>query len=104
MAAGRSGSGLCLLVLACFGVRRGVSFNLDVDKPSVYSGPEGSYFGFSVDFFKPKNNQKSDVLIGAPRANSSSGLSSSSVVERGAVFSCPWKNSAACQQLLFDDT
>ncbi|XP_078142361.1 integrin alpha-V [Centroberyx gerrardi] len=103
MAAGQRGSGLCLLVLACLCVRRGVSFNLDVDKPSVYSGPEGSYFGFSVDFFKPKNNQKSDVLIGAPRANSSS-LSSSSVVERGAVFSCPWKNSAACQQLLFDDT
>ena len=29
------------------------SFNLDVEKPSVFSGPQGSYFGFSVDFFKP---------------------------------------------------
>ncbi|TMS06793.1 Integrin alpha-V, partial [Larimichthys crocea] len=42
----------------------------------------------------------SDVLIGAPRANTSSG----SVVERGAVYSCPWKNSAACQTLDFDSS
>uniref|UniRef100_A0A8C6SCI3 Integrin, alpha V n=1 Tax=Neogobius melanostomus TaxID=47308 RepID=A0A8C6SCI3_9GOBI len=70
------------------------SFNLDVDKPSVFSGPQGSYFGFSVDFFK------SDVLIGAPRANTSD---PSNVVERGAVYTCPWK-SASCQQIQFDNT
>lgn len=52
--AGRTPLGL--LVLLCF--HRCGSFNLDVDKPSVYSGPEGSYFGFSVDFFMPPNNQK----------------------------------------------
>lgn len=75
------------------------SFNLDVDKPSVFSGPQGSYFGFSVDFFKP-SSIKADVLIGAPRANTSD---PSSVVERGAVYTCPW-NSASCQQLQFDDT
>ncbi|KAJ3592466.1 hypothetical protein NHX12_007593 [Muraenolepis orangiensis] len=79
------------------------SFNLDVENPAVFSGPEGSYFGFSVDFFKTANNQKSDVLIGAPRANST-GSPSSSVVERGAVYSCPWGSSAACQQLQFDVT
>ncbi|XP_076013991.1 integrin alpha-V [Genypterus blacodes] len=95
-------AGRLLALLLCVSVQRGGAFNLDTDKPSVFSGPERSYFGFSVDFFKPQNDQKSDVLIGAPRANSSS--SSSSVVERGAVFSCPWKNSAACQQLEFDDT
>uniref|UniRef100_A0AAQ5X5F2 Integrin alpha-2 domain-containing protein n=1 Tax=Amphiprion ocellaris TaxID=80972 RepID=A0AAQ5X5F2_AMPOC len=76
------------------------SFNLDVDKPSVFSGPEGSYFGFSVDFFKPQDNQRSDVLIGAPRAN----ISSSNVVERGAVYSCPWRASSSCQMLQFDNT
>uniref|UniRef100_H2MGH4 Integrin, alpha V n=1 Tax=Oryzias latipes TaxID=8090 RepID=H2MGH4_ORYLA len=70
------------------------SFNLDVDKPSVYEGSERSYFGFSVDFFK------SDVLVGAPRANTSS---SSSVVERGAVFSCPW-NSKDCKEVPFDSS
>uniref|UniRef100_A0A4W6EQI5 Integrin, alpha V n=1 Tax=Lates calcarifer TaxID=8187 RepID=A0A4W6EQI5_LATCA len=93
MAGGRSALGL--LVLLCAHFPRCGSFNLDVDKPSVYSGPEGSYFGFSVDFFKP-----SDVLIGAPRANTSS---SSSVVERGAVYSCPWRSSS-CQQLQFDNS
>ncbi|XP_056244806.1 integrin alpha-V [Seriola aureovittata] len=99
MAGGRSALGL--LVLVCVHFHRCGSFNLDVDKPSVYSGPEGSYFGFSVDFFKPSNLQKSDVLIGAPRANTSA---PSSVVERGAVYSCPWKSASACQQLLFDSS
>ncbi|XP_013875215.1 integrin alpha-V [Austrofundulus limnaeus] len=90
-----------LLVLLCLGFHRCGSFNLDVDKPFVYSGPERSYFGFSVDFFKSSNNLNSDILIGAPRANTSS---SSGVVERGAVFSCPWSSSSSCQQLLFDDS
>uniref|UniRef100_UPI0037E95F66 integrin alpha-V n=1 Tax=Semicossyphus pulcher TaxID=241346 RepID=UPI0037E95F66 len=97
MAGGRAA--LRLLVLLCSLFGRSGSFNLDVDKPSVFSGPDGSYFGFSVDFFKTSNNQKSDVLIGAPRANSST---PSSVVERGAVYSCPWTASSACQQLQFD--
>jgi hypothetical protein len=29
------------------------AFNLDVNSPAEYSGPEGSYFGFAVDFFVP---------------------------------------------------
>uniref|UniRef100_A0A3Q2CKM6 Integrin, alpha V n=1 Tax=Cyprinodon variegatus TaxID=28743 RepID=A0A3Q2CKM6_CYPVA len=99
MAAGRTAVGL--LFLACWSFHSGASFNLDVDKPFVYSGPERSYFGFSVDFFKSPTNLKSDVLIGAPRANTSS---SSSVVERGAVYSCPWRSSSSCQQLQFDNT
>ncbi|XP_028248840.1 integrin alpha-V [Parambassis ranga] len=99
MAVGQTAVGL--LVLACLHFHGGDSFNLDVDKPSVYTGPSGSYFGFSVDFFKPPNSQSSDVLIGAPRANTSS---PSSVVERGAVYSCPWTSSSACQQLQFDNT
>uniref|UniRef100_A0A672IM28 Uncharacterized protein n=1 Tax=Salarias fasciatus TaxID=181472 RepID=A0A672IM28_SALFA len=82
-----------LLVLLCVLWHRGGAFNLDADQPLVYSGPPGSYFGFSVDFFKA-----SDVLIGAPRANTSAGA----VLERGAVYSCPWRSSAACRQLQFD--
>lgn len=31
------------------------AFNLDIAKPIVYSGPPDSYFGFSVDFFRPDN-------------------------------------------------
>lgn len=99
MAGGRTVPGLVVLMWIHF--HRCGSFNLDVDKPSVFSGPQGSYFGFSVDFFKPPNNQKSDVLIGAPRDNASS---SGSIVERGAVYSCPWGSASSCQQLQFDNT
>ena len=55
MAGGRAAVGLWVVLLL---VQRCGAFNLDVDSPSVYSGPQGSYFGFSVDFFKPSNNQK----------------------------------------------
>uniref|UniRef100_A0A8C5H9M3 Integrin alpha-2 domain-containing protein n=1 Tax=Gouania willdenowi TaxID=441366 RepID=A0A8C5H9M3_GOUWI len=89
-----------MLVLVGLLFHRSASFNLDVDKPLVYSGPEGSYFGFSVDFFKSSTGQRSNVLIGAPRANASS---SASIVERGAVYSCPWRSASGCQQLVFDD-
>lgn len=27
------------------------AFNLDVETPSVYSGANGSYFGYAVDFY-----------------------------------------------------
>uniref|UniRef100_A0A672IL85 Uncharacterized protein n=1 Tax=Salarias fasciatus TaxID=181472 RepID=A0A672IL85_SALFA len=96
MAGGPSPPGL--LVLLCVLWHRGGAFNLDADQPLVYSGPPGSYFGFSVDFFKAPDNRNSDVLIGAPRANTSAGA----VLERGAVYSCPWRSSAACRQLQFD--
>ncbi|RVE58170.1 hypothetical protein OJAV_G00206530 [Oryzias javanicus] len=99
MAGGRTA--LALLVLVCLRLQRGGSFNLDVEKPSVFLGPPGSYFGFSVDFFKSPDNRESDVLIGAPRANTTS---SSSVSERGAVYSCPWSGDASCQVVPFDDT
>ncbi|CAJ1078543.1 integrin alpha-V isoform X1 [Xyrichtys novacula] len=89
------------LALLCSLFCRCGSFNLDVDKPSVFSGPEGSYFGFSVDFFQTPTNQKSDVLVGAPRANTSA---PGGVVERGAVYSCPWAGSSSCQQLVFDSS
>ena len=27
------------------------AFNLDIENPAVYSGPNGSYFGYAVDFY-----------------------------------------------------
>lgn len=27
------------------------AFNLDTENPAVYSGPNGSYFGYAVDFY-----------------------------------------------------
>ncbi|XP_028662060.2 integrin alpha-V [Erpetoichthys calabaricus] len=75
------------------------AFNLDTDNPFVYSGPQGSYFGYSVDFYKPDQTQL-NVLIGAPKAN----VSLPRVEERGAVYSCPWKTSNACEQVAFDNS
>ncbi|XP_012986588.1 integrin alpha-V isoform X2 [Esox lucius] len=86
------------LILPC--LQWTTSFNLDIENPNVFSGPKGSYFGFSVDFFMPDNKQ-SNILIGAPRANTSS---ASSVVERGAVYTCPWQQTDGCTQVLFDNT
>lgn len=51
---GRPLVGLLLLLLA----QRCGSFNLDVEQPTVFSGPERSYFGFSVDFYQPGDKQR----------------------------------------------
>jgi len=34
------------------------AFNLDLEKPTVYNGPEGSYFGYSLDFYQPTLDSK----------------------------------------------
>lgn len=39
--------------------------------------------------------------MGAPKANTSS---LSSVLERGAVYSCPWNSVDKCTQIEFDNT
>lgn len=41
-----------LLLLGC-ALTAARAFNLDAERPAVYSGAEGSYFGFAVDFFAP---------------------------------------------------
>ncbi|XP_041101408.1 integrin alpha-8-like [Polyodon spathula] len=77
------------------------AFNLDVEKPTVYSGPEGSYFGYSVDFHKPVPNRNTmSILVGAPKANTSQ----PGIVEGGAVYYCPWPatDSDRCRQIPFD--
>uniref|UniRef100_W5MWS7 Integrin subunit alpha 8 n=1 Tax=Lepisosteus oculatus TaxID=7918 RepID=W5MWS7_LEPOC len=79
------------------------AFNLDVEKPTVYSGPEGSYFGYSVDFHRPASDKNTmSVLVGAPKANTSQ----PGIVEGGAVYYCPWPpaESAPCAQVPFDTT
>ncbi|KAM5181172.1 integrin alpha-5 [Mantella aurantiaca] len=73
-------------------------FNLAVDQPAEYTGPEGSFFGFSVDFYLP-DQQSVSILIGAPKANTSQ----PDVFEGGAVYNCPWqKNDSYCTQIPFD--
>ncbi|XP_063061164.1 integrin alpha-V-like [Engraulis encrasicolus] len=75
------------------------AFNLDIAKPIVYSGPPDSYFGFSVDFFRPDN--QFNLLVGAPKCNTTT---PAAVVERGAVYSCPWQTAKDCEQIEFDNT
>ncbi|XP_078394578.1 integrin alpha-8 [Cetorhinus maximus] len=75
-----------------------VAFNLDVSRPAVYSGPQGSYFGYSVDFYSPDQNTV-NILVGAPKANTSQ----PGIVEGGAVYFCSWAaGGATCSQIPFD--
>uniref|UniRef100_UPI00398F245E integrin alpha-IIb n=1 Tax=Pristiophorus japonicus TaxID=55135 RepID=UPI00398F245E len=75
-------------------------FNFDVEHPAVYSGPVGSYFGFSVEFYLPDNGLPG-VLIGAPKTNTTQ----ENVTEGGAVFLCPWSvNGSLCSIIPFDTT
>ncbi|KAJ8258954.1 hypothetical protein COCON_G00179660 [Conger conger] len=74
------------------------AFNLDVDNPTVYSGPSGSHFGYSVEFYLTDSTSVS-VLIGAPKANTSQPR----ITEGGSVFYCPWSHSQSeCIAIEFD--
>uniref|UniRef100_A0A8C3AFQ1 Integrin, alpha 5 (fibronectin receptor, alpha polypeptide) n=1 Tax=Cyclopterus lumpus TaxID=8103 RepID=A0A8C3AFQ1_CYCLU len=85
-------SGLFLCVSVC------EAFNLDVENPAVYSGPNGSYFGYAVDFYLA-DSASASVVIGAPKANTKQ----AQVTEGGSVFYCPWSLSQAdCHTIDFD--
>uniref|UniRef100_A0A8C5BRY3 Integrin, alpha 5 (fibronectin receptor, alpha polypeptide) n=1 Tax=Gadus morhua TaxID=8049 RepID=A0A8C5BRY3_GADMO len=74
------------------------TFNLDVESPAVYSGPDGSYFGYAVDFYLVDSASVS-VLIGAPKANTSQ----PNITEGGSVFYCPWGlGQSECHDIEFD--
>ncbi|XP_034258442.1 integrin alpha-8 [Pantherophis guttatus] len=73
------------------------AFNLDEEKLVVYSGPDGSYFGYALDFYNPAPNAIS-VLVGAPKANTTQ----PDIVEGGAVYYCPWP-ATECKQIPFDN-
>ncbi|KAG7243024.1 hypothetical protein INR49_016790 [Caranx melampygus] len=71
------------------------AFNLDTDTRVVFSGPRGSYFGYSVEFFT--SSSSINVLIGAPKANTSQ----PDITEGGAVYFCPWSQTN-CTIINFD--
>ncbi|XP_062271755.1 integrin alpha-5-like [Scomber scombrus] len=71
------------------------AFNLDTEKRVVFTGPQGSYFGYSVEFFT--NSSSISILIGAPKANTSQ----PDITEGGAVYSCPWSQTN-CSIIDFD--
>uniref|UniRef100_A0A8C5L212 Integrin alpha-IIb n=1 Tax=Jaculus jaculus TaxID=51337 RepID=A0A8C5L212_JACJA len=72
------------------------ALNLDTVRHTFYTGPNGSHFGFSVDFHKDSHGSVS-IVVGAPRALSPN------QEETGGVYLCPWKASGGqCTSLLFD--
>uniref|UniRef100_A0AAQ6AL65 Integrin alpha-2 domain-containing protein n=1 Tax=Amphiprion ocellaris TaxID=80972 RepID=A0AAQ6AL65_AMPOC len=78
------------------------SFNFYAEHPTVYRGPDGSYFGYSVDFYQATADSNTiSVLVGAPKANTSQ----PGIVEAGAVYYCPWPGSPeSCRQIPFDNS
>ncbi|XP_071326149.1 integrin alpha-8 [Trachinotus anak] len=78
------------------------SFNLYAEHPTVYRGPDGSYFGYSVDFYQATADSNTiNVLVGAPKANTSQ----PGIVEAGAVYYCPWPGLPdSCRQIPFDNS
>uniref|UniRef100_A0A8B9J1Z5 Integrin subunit alpha V n=1 Tax=Amazona collaria TaxID=241587 RepID=A0A8B9J1Z5_9PSIT len=94
-----AGPWLRLLVLLGGALAPGGAFNLDVERPAVYSGPEGSYFGFAVDFFAPDPSSVF-LLVGAPKANTTQ----HNIVEGGQVLKCNWNSNRNCQPIVFDST
>ncbi|XP_055474372.1 integrin alpha-V-like isoform X2 [Psammomys obesus] len=85
---------LLLLLLPLAG-----AFNLDVESPAEYAGPEGSYFGFAVDFFVPSTSSMF-LLVGAPKANTTQ----PGIVEGGQVLKCDCSSRRRCQPIEFDST
>ncbi|XP_029282333.1 integrin alpha-5 [Cottoperca gobio] len=74
------------------------AFNLDVETPAVYSGPNGSYFGYAVDFYLA-DSASASLVIGAPKAHTNQ----VNVTEGGSVFYCPWSLSQSdCHTIAFD--
>ncbi|KTG42334.1 hypothetical protein cypCar_00004285 [Cyprinus carpio] len=85
--------GLSLLIL----LPLSVAFNLDVENPAVYTGPNGSYFGYSLDFYM--SDSSVSIIVGAPKANTSQ----PNIREGGSVFYCPWSLSQSqCSSIEFD--
>ncbi|KAM3923872.1 integrin alpha-IIb [Leptodactylus fuscus] len=76
------------------------ALNLETQNPQTFSGPKGSYFGFSIDVYEPGNKGLS-IVVGAPKANTSQ----PGVTSGGGVFMCPWESGRNdCSIIPFDQT
>ncbi|XP_058039134.1 integrin alpha-9 isoform X12 [Ahaetulla prasina] len=76
------GGGFKVLV-ATLSVALVYSYNIDLDHPVIYQGPNNSFFGYSVLEHYYDNTRW--VLVGAPKADSKY---SASLKSPGAVFKC----------------
>ncbi|XP_063819247.1 integrin alpha-IIb [Pseudophryne corroboree] len=88
---------LCLLFVILLYAH---ALNLDKQNPRIFSGPKGSYFGFSIDFYEAADKGL-NIVVGAPRMNTSQ----PGVRNGGGVFLCPWgPGSNSCSIIPFDQT
>lgn len=72
------------------------ALNLDPVQLTFYTGPNGSHFGFSLDFYKDSHGSVA-IVVGAPRTLDQSRK------ETGGVFLCPWRaEGGQCSSLPFD--
>ena len=112
MATPRTACAALVLVLV---VPLTTAFNVDTAHPVIFRGPAtdptgrqtraDTYFGYSVGLAGVGVDGGPWLLAGAPRANSTLGLSKlSHVLEPGALFKCPLRRGAACQETLVDRT
>lgn len=72
------------------------AFNLDTQSAIVHSGPENSYFGYTVAQHRDRGVHW--LLVGAPKAQTDQPKTK----ESGAVYRCTPSNSKTCQQIPFD--
>ncbi|XP_069094014.1 integrin alpha-IIb isoform X1 [Pleurodeles waltl] len=99
-AATRRPSPFCPLLLWFLQAHMALALNLAVEHAQVYSGPQHSYFGFSLDFYRASDGRM-NILVGAPKMNTSQ----PGVSEAGTVYLCPWQlNGTACTAIEFDQT
>ena len=73
-----------------------LAFNLDTQTPLVHSGPQNSYFGYSVAQHRDRGSNW--LLVGAPRAQTDQARTK----DAGAVYRCAPSTTKACQQIPFD--
>ncbi|XP_043222873.1 integrin alpha-PS3-like [Amphibalanus amphitrite] len=104
-----------VLVLVLMASPLTTGFNVDTAHPVIFRGPvtdptgrqtrADTYFGYSVSLGGVRESDGPWLLAGAPRANSTLGPNPPSrVLEPGAVFKCPLRRGAACQEVLVDRT
>ncbi|XP_004597441.4 integrin alpha-IIb [Ochotona princeps] len=92
---------LCFLQLALLLLGPGAgppawALNLDPMQLTFYAGPNGSYFGFALDFYKDSHGSVA-IVVGAPRTLGRG------QEETGGVFLCPWRaEGSQCSPLTFD--
>uniref|UniRef100_A0A8C4EJL4 Integrin, alpha 9 n=1 Tax=Dicentrarchus labrax TaxID=13489 RepID=A0A8C4EJL4_DICLA len=79
----RQKTGLQNVFYVCLSISVAYSYNIDLEHPLVFRGPNSSFFGYSV--LEHYHDNTRWLIVGAPRANSTY---SSSVHSPGAVYKC----------------